>query len=262
MKRFIFMTLVVFGVGCGTAPVTPGSSKNTASQADVGAAVRDSGAGSAGKTDDVQLNRTDETVSVPSSVTGALLHCAIASDPGESKTELTVGCRLQSQDGVRIPLRSIAELSIFSYEAPWGAKDSVDVRNLPEDAPYDVAYTFKGKTLAEAALLAKATDVQVAFHKLLNGEKDKGISVKLGTILKVALATLKGIRDIAVSVYAVIKAKPEPGVEGVRKKAQEIGSVIDDRLGEIEALFKKIFAEQALEIEQLDAQGAQYDQEL
>ncbi len=251
--KLLPLALLFLATACGLPTVTKPFIRPTDEPWD--GKVNKDGEGGADKSDSVPLSggtvnnskepqdKVDETANIPNVISGALLRCALASDPVQAGPEITVACRFENKAGQRVALTDIAKLTVFSYAAPEGSTAQISVENLSDSTVYDVAYYFKAKDKSASEAIAKATEIKVAFQNLLSGEQDQGLSVKLGTILKIAIATIKELHALAVKVYAVIKSKADEDLEVKSEKAEEVRAEIDKKLREAEAFFKKIFDE-------------------
>jgi len=215
-----------------------------------------------------------EAVSIPSSISGALLHCAIASDPAIVEPLVVVGCLFKDDGGKRIPVQQIAKTTVFSFDKPKGSLVPVSVQPLVDTSDYDVAYFFDGKDKEESTQVAKETVAKVAFKDLLSGDADKGISVKIGNILETAIAYIKELKAKTESAYATVSLAASDAKDSVvagageakdsvvngageakdsivtgaisaqeaaAKKAAEIKAAADKKAAEAEEIFKNVF---------------------
>jgi hypothetical protein len=100
----------------------------------------------------------DEKVEPPSQVSGAALHCSIASEM--STDDAVLGCQFADKNSPRVPAKLAAEPTLFSFATD--SKVKVEKLRLAAGSKYDVAYVLKGLSRKEAESLARAKRFQ--FH--------------------------------------------------------------------------------------------------
>lgn len=238
MKTLLTITMILLATACGQAETRTTVTKSSAGSAEE---EKDKEQAIEAKARTV-LSNENETVSIPNQISGALLHCAFANDPAAAVTaELAVGCRVEDKQGARVALADIAELSIYSFEAPKNSKAQVSVQPLVDNSTYDVAYFFKGSDIDASKAVALDTIIKVAFKNLKTGEKDQGISAKLSSILDKAKAFIKEVKVLGAAGYAVVSSQGRVLKDAAAEKAKQAGSKIGDVASQAEAVFKGIF---------------------
>jgi len=123
----------------------------------------------------ITTNSVDtETVTAPNAITGALLTCATIE--ATDKVEVSVGCRYENANKVRIPASAIAKTHTFAYAGTLPS--GIIVTQLPADASYEVIYSFSGANFASLDNLVKTIQFSVQLSGLVNGDPDKTIGGK------------------------------------------------------------------------------------
>ena len=234
--------LLLLATACSQPVTRSDSTENTATKA----AKEKSSADSVAQEGAIQAKgagdaAASEQITVPGNISGALLHCTFANDPADKNPEIAVGCRFEDQAGARVAVKDIATLSIFSFSPPAGSKAEISVQPLVDTSTYDVAYFFKAEDQEASKVVAENTEVQVAFKGLKSGEKDRGLAVKLGSILEKALAYIREAKVLGKAAYAVVASSAGELKDAAKEKAKEIGTEAVDAATQAKDVFKSIF---------------------
>ncbi|RYZ60197.1 MAG: hypothetical protein EOP07_01575 [Proteobacteria bacterium] len=237
MKTFLPLTLFLLATACAQ----PAATTTTKKSSEQHAAEAEAKVEAEKKAKLETVSAENEAANIPNQISGALLTCAFASDPKIVKAEIAVGCRFEDKAGTRVALKDIADLSIFSFEAPKDSKAVITVQPLIDTSTYEVAYFVTDKDQDASKATALDTKIKVAFKNLKSGDKDQGLSVKLSSILQKALAYIKELKALGAAGYAVVSSKASVLKDAAVEKAKEAGTAVGNAADQAKSVFDGIF---------------------
>ncbi|RZA11438.1 MAG: hypothetical protein EOP10_33075, partial [Proteobacteria bacterium] len=124
-------------------------------------------------------NPSDDTIAIPTEITGALLTCeALESN---SEISLDVNCVFKNEQGQRILGSSISQKQSFGW---YGGLDAaIKVALLPSTADYEAIYRFDGVGFDELQTAARSITYTVKFVGIVDGRSDVAIESPAKNVL-------------------------------------------------------------------------------
>lgn len=142
----------------------------------------------------------DETVTVPSPITGASLRCAEEVKATADKIESLYGCQITDGKGKR----QNSGISGVDYKFAWRPNSadaiSVFIKNLPGDGRYDVLYLFRSPDLG--TLTSSILNVGIVVQ---SKAADGGFSEALASLLSTVTVPKSAIPEPKASNYSAIR---------------------------------------------------------
>lgn len=112
----------------------------------------------------------DESVSVPSKISGTYVSCTFIAEPQDNDPLTSVGCRLVDAKGQRTAIASLAKEGVYSYEEPASSTASFLLRAPRSgERAYDTVLEVRGSDRAASLEGALNTRILIELKNLIAG---------------------------------------------------------------------------------------------
>lgn len=117
----------------------------------------------------------EESAVPPNNISGAYLSCSYETTPSVENPEAFVGCRMEDDEGQRVPASTLGLAFQFSYSLPAASPLTIYARDLADDGRYDAAYLV----FASDPVTLLSSMAETSIFVTIEGEKTSGQNVVL-----------------------------------------------------------------------------------